>query len=57
MERGRNWEKTGFISVRCHKNRQKDEMLLLLPPLTIPQSRGSHLGHCGEEKGERGRVL
>lgn len=44
-------EKTGFISVRCHKNRH-DEMLLLLLPLTRHQSRGSHQGPLWEE--ERG---
>lgn len=56
--RGRDKErdkrkKTGFISVRCHKSRQKDEVLLLLLPLTIPQSRGCHQEPlCEEERGE-----
>lgn len=36
-------KRIGFISVRCHADRQ-NETLLLLPHLTIRQSRGSHLG-------------
>lgn len=48
-------EKTGFISVRCHKNRQKDEVLLLLLPLTRHQSRASHQGPLWEEERGEGR--
>lgn len=41
------------LFVRCH--RQKAEMLLLLPPITIPLSRGSQLGPTvGREGGLEG---
>lgn len=53
-ERQAGKKRTGFSPIRCHEDRTKDEMLLLLPLLTISHSRGSQLGMTvrGEAGGE-----